>query len=116
MTLRVTRRRLVSVAVPVVLVGGLVAGFHLELRPSEPNVDPRRYDGTQAMAERLKEHAAELTAEVILRVSQPTTGLRRYFREIKQPPDERSRVLLEAKKATLLLAEGKTGEAIERYQ
>src|SRR6266516_4177653 len=115
---KVGRRRLVGAGLGLLVVA-LVGAFRWTIRATEPDVDPRRFDGTQAMAERLKEFAAQQVTERILQIVQPTSGLAQYysaFHAIKDPPDERSRVLIEAKKADVLLVDGNTLEAIERYK
>jgi hypothetical protein len=113
MTMKVRRRALVGATLGL-LVAALVGAFRWTIRAKERDVDPRRFDGTLAMAERLKEFATEFDGgELIFRLVQPTSGLVKYYSGIKGPVDDRSRVLVEARKSDLLLVQGKTIEAIE---
>ena len=117
MTMKARRRALVGATLGLLIAAVVgVGAFRWTIRYQEPDVDPRRFDGTQAMAERLKEFAALNTTDLIMRIAQPTSPLIKYYSAIKEPPvDDRSRVLVEAKQADKLLVEGKTIEAIEHF-
>jgi hypothetical protein len=109
------RRFATGILVLVALAVTFAGVFRWMTRPSQPDVDPRRFDGTQAMAERLKEFAGELITEKVLQITPPTSGLVRYYAGITEGSDDRRRVLVEARKGDVLLADGHIAEAIEQY-
>src|SRR6478609_609423 len=79
--------------------------------------DPARYVGTRAMADRLHEVSTTLDPNRIWSEEVPIYApLVRYFAGIKNPPDDRSRVLLDAQEAEKALQRGDTKQAIDGFQ
>lgn len=68
--------------------------------------------GTRLMAERL----AEISKTINIARHMPNVDLEPYFRSVKQPPDERSKVILDTKAAYTLLTDGKNMEAVRSFQ
>ena len=83
---------------------------------SVTKTDPVRYDGTRAMADRLKELALGVDPNRVYSEQVPIYApLARYFTEIKDPPDDRSRVLLEARAAEKALQKGESQGAVDGF-
>lgn len=84
---------------------------------ADTQVDPARYAGTQAMAERLREFAATLDPNRVwseqVPIYAPLVG---YFTQIKEPPDdERSRILVDARAAEQALQRGESQRAVDGF-
>ncbi|MGZ3408231.1 MAG: hypothetical protein ACXVAN_17400, partial [Polyangia bacterium] len=83
---------------------------------SVTKVDPARFDGTQAMADRLRELALGVDPNRVYSEQVPIYALlARYFTDIKEPPDDKSRILLEAKAAEKALQKGDAQEAVSGF-
>ncbi|MGZ3440085.1 MAG: CRTAC1 family protein [Polyangia bacterium] len=83
---------------------------------SVTKVDPTRFDGTQAMADRLRELALGVDPNRVYSEQVPIYALlARYFTDIKEPPDDKSRILLEAKAAEKALQKGDAQEAVSGF-
>ncbi|MGZ3429669.1 MAG: hypothetical protein ACXVCV_23625, partial [Polyangia bacterium] len=83
---------------------------------SVTKVDPTRFDGTQAMADRLRELALGVDPNRVYSEQVPIYALlARYFTDIKEPPDDKSRILLEAKAAEKALQKGDAEEAVSGF-
>jgi hypothetical protein len=114
------RRRLLRLAIvgglSIILVGSVVIRLTL-FGISRTEVDKAKYDGTAGMAAQLKAIAANFDANrVVIDRTPRIVLLGRYFEEIKNPPDERSRVLLEAQAAELALQRGEGDVAVAGFQ
>ncbi len=100
----------------VVVVGLIVVLRATVFGLSVTKVDPARYDGTAAMAERLKELALGVDPNRIYAEQVPAYALlARYFGDIKEPPDEKSRVLGEARAAEQALQRGESADAVSGF-
>src|SRR2546426_2068606 len=103
----------------IIVLPGAVLVLNSLCESSPIRVDPSRYAGSRAMAERLREIADGFNGAQLgelLKRFWPTTGLGKYLAEIKTPPDERSRILIEARKAVELLVAGRTAESVQGYE
>jgi hypothetical protein len=110
--LRVVLLAIVSVlAVATIALRSTVFGLSITV------TDPRRYDGTRAMAARLEELSHVVDPNRIYSEQVPIYALiARYWDEIKDPPDERSRILLDAKAAERALQRGEGQAAVDGFQ
>jgi FG-GAP-like repeat/ASPIC and UnbV len=110
------RRRLLIVLIVAVLAAGVVTRLTL-FGISRTDVDPATYDGTAAMAARLHDIFLSINPNRIIVDRTPRIALiGRYFDEIKNPPDERSRILLEVQAAESALQRGEGDAAVAGFQ